>query len=113
MTESVELALYFLLVGILFLGSGFAFYNGKVSRNSTFGARTNKALSSDEAWYAINRYMGKHCLIWSVPHIVIGILYIAYPMLLSYKLILFTSLSIFFIPIIKTAIFNKNFDSDV
>lgn len=53
----------------LFLGGmtiallGFPLALGRVRRNSVYGFRTSKTLSSDRAWYLVNRHSGRGMIV--------------------------------------------------
>ena len=53
----------FLLSGLLMVLVALPLVAGRVPRNYLYGFRTGKTLSSDERWYAANRYAGRQ-LFW-------------------------------------------------
>ena len=65
--DSLSLILGFsnLFAGIVVLGLAWPLYQGRISRNHWYGFRTRKSLSSDEVWYATNKYGAKVMLPWA------------------------------------------------
>lgn len=59
MSPQFVLAGTFLLQGILLAGVSLPLVAGRVKRNGVYGFRTPKTLSSDDVWYAANRYAGR------------------------------------------------------
>jgi uncharacterized membrane protein len=59
---SVTVAI-FIVVGIVFVGLGIPLLLGRVPPNSWYGCRTNKSLSEERIWYAINRVTGKDLIL--------------------------------------------------
>ncbi len=55
MNEVVTAALLFTAVGLLFVGLGVPLLRGRVRPNSWYGCRTEKTLSDEKVWYAVNR----------------------------------------------------------
>src|SRR5688572_14194465 len=59
MNEVVTAALLFTAVGLLFVGLGVPLLCGRVRPNSWYGCRTEKTLSDEKVWYAVNRVTGR------------------------------------------------------
>jgi uncharacterized membrane protein len=59
MNEVVAAALLFTAVGLLFVGLGVPLLRGRVRPNSWYGCRTEKTLSDEKVWYAVNRVTGR------------------------------------------------------
>ena len=59
MNDVVTAALLFTGVGLLFVGLGVPLLRGRVRPNSWYGCRTEKTLSDEEVWYAVNRVTGR------------------------------------------------------
>jgi uncharacterized membrane protein len=59
MNEVVTAALLFTAVGLLFVGLGVPLLRGRVRPNLWYGCRTEKTLSDEEVWYAVNRVTGR------------------------------------------------------
>lgn len=59
MNEVVTAALIFTAVGLLSVGLGVPLLRGRVRPNSWYGCRTEKTLSDEEVWYAVNRVTGR------------------------------------------------------
>src|SRR5918998_4399100 len=59
MNEVVTAALLFTAVGLLFVGLGVPLLRGRVRPNSWYGCRTEKTLSDEKVWYAVNRVTGR------------------------------------------------------
>ena len=59
MTEFVTAALLFTAVGLLLVGLGVPLLRGRVRPNSWYGCRTEKTLSDEKVWYAVNRVTGR------------------------------------------------------
>jgi uncharacterized membrane protein len=59
MNEVVTAALLFTAVGLLFVGLGVPLLRGRVRPNSWYGCRTEKTLSDEKVWYAVNRVAGR------------------------------------------------------
>jgi uncharacterized membrane protein len=59
---SLILGLSNLFSGLLILGLMWPLYQGRIGRNSLYGVRTKKTLSSDEVWYAVNKYAAQRML---------------------------------------------------
>jgi len=59
MNEVVTASLLFTAVGLLFVGLGVPLLRGRVRPNSWYGCRTEKTLSDEKVWYAVNRVTGR------------------------------------------------------
>lgn len=79
--QNINLSLGFLNIscGLLFVLLGTPLVKKKVSPNSLYGFRTEKALASDENWYEINSYGGRQLIRWCSMLVFIGILYFIFP----------------------------------
>ncbi len=47
-----------------------------IPRNNWYGFRIKKAFESDNNWYAINKYGAKALILWSIPLIVCGVIFL-------------------------------------
>jgi len=47
-----------------------------IPKNSLYGFRIKRAFESDDNWYAINKYGAKAFVLWSIPMIVCGIIFL-------------------------------------
>lgn len=63
MFENIALLVLFQIVGLLEMLLALPLLLGRVDRSGTYGFRTTKSLSSDDRWYAANRYAGKALLV--------------------------------------------------
>ena len=59
MNEFVAASLLLTAVGLLFVGLGVPLLRGRVRPNSWYGCRTEKTLSDEKVWYAVNRVTGR------------------------------------------------------
>ena len=59
MNEVVTAALLFTAVGLLLAGLGVPLLCGRVRPNSWYGCRSEKTLSDEKVWYAVNRVTGR------------------------------------------------------
>lgn len=59
MGEVVTAGLILTAVGVLFIALGVLLLRGRVRPNSWYGCRTEKTLSDEKGWYAINRVTGR------------------------------------------------------
>ncbi|HAY14260.1 MAG TPA: hypothetical protein DCY02_07290 [Armatimonadetes bacterium] len=50
-------------LGLLLAVAGFPMALGRVGRNSIYGFRTRKTLSSDHVWYLANRHSGRRMIL--------------------------------------------------
>lgn len=107
MEDNIILSLFYFLLGGLFLIFGYVLFKNKVSRNVFFGIRLKKSLESDELWYRINRYGGKCSMLWSIPYIILGGLYIILPELLEYEFLILLGLLMLTVPIIQIYQFSR------
>ena len=65
--------------GALFILLSIPLVMGKIPVNHFYGFRIAKSYSSKENWYKINRYGGRQLIFWSSILIVIGLLYLVFP----------------------------------
>jgi len=76
-------ALYFGLMnigcGLLFILIALPLAARKVPRNALYGFRIQKAMASDDLWYAINAYGARQLIRWSLLLLGIGVLYFIFP----------------------------------
>jgi uncharacterized membrane protein len=63
MGEITKAALLFSLVGVLYIGLGIPLLRGRVRPNAWYGCRTQKTLSNEKIWYAVNRVTGRDLII--------------------------------------------------
>jgi uncharacterized membrane protein len=59
MGEVVTAGLIFTAAGVLFIALGIPLLRGRVRPNSWYGCRTEKTLSDEKVWYAVNRVTGR------------------------------------------------------
>ena len=59
MSEVVTAGLPFTAAGALFIALGVPLLRGRVRPNSWYGCRTEKTLSGEKVWYAVNRVTGR------------------------------------------------------
>ena len=59
MGEVVTAGLLFTAAGTLFIALGIPLLRGRVRPNSWYGCRTEKTLSEEKVWYAVNRVAGR------------------------------------------------------
>ena len=59
MGEVVTAGLIFSAAGVLFIALGIPLLRGRVRPNSWYGCRTEKTLSDEKVWYAVNRVTGR------------------------------------------------------
>ena len=59
MGEVVTAGLIFAAVGVVLAALGVPLLRGRVPPNSWYGCRTEKTLSDEKVWYAINRTTGR------------------------------------------------------
>jgi hypothetical protein len=68
-----------IVCGIIFILISLPLAARKIPMNPIYGFRITKAFDSDENWYAINHYGAKQLIFWSALLIVIGLLYLVFP----------------------------------
>lgn len=66
MDEITKATLLFSLVGLLYIGLGIPLYRGRVPPNFWYGCRTQKTLSDEKIWYAVNRVTGRDLIIGGI-----------------------------------------------
>lgn len=76
---NVFFGIVYILIGIVFILISIPLVTKKVPMNKLYGFRISKSLESNENWYKINHYGGKQLVQWSIPLILIGILYFIFP----------------------------------
>ena len=59
MSEVETAGLLFAAAGTLFIALGIPLLRGRVRPNSWYGCRTEKTLSDERVWYAVNRVTGR------------------------------------------------------
>ena len=59
MTEVVKAATIFTAAGVVFIAFGVPLLRGRVRPNMWYGCRTEKTLSNEKVWYAVNRVTGR------------------------------------------------------
>ncbi len=59
MGEVVTAGLIFTAAGVVFIAFGIPLLRGRVPPNSWYGCRTEKTLSDEKVWYAVNRVTGR------------------------------------------------------
>lgn len=68
------MGLWVVVTGLIISGLSIPLILGKVAPNGLYGVRTEKTLSSPEAWYAGNAFGGKALLAAGIITILIGVL---------------------------------------
>lgn len=103
----------YISIGIVLILISIPLVKKKVPMNRFYGFRISKSFVSDENWYQINHYGGKQFIQWSIPLILIGILYFIFPIQELQDIRLNVLLAIAPIPICivaavaKTLVFSK------
>ncbi len=69
------------ITGLLIIGVCIPLAQGRIGRNRFYGIRLSQSLRSDDYWFAINRFGGKHMMVWSVPLVLVGIVCFFLPLL--------------------------------
>jgi uncharacterized membrane protein len=59
MDDIVSAPVIFAAVGLVFISLGIPLLRGRVPPNQWYGCRTDKTLSDDNIWYAVNRVTGR------------------------------------------------------
>jgi len=62
--------------GIVFIVISIPLLFNLIPKNGLYGFRIKKAFESDDNWYAINKYGAKAFVLWSIPMIVCGIIFL-------------------------------------
>ena len=65
--------------GILFILVSIPLVKGIIPMNHFYGFRFAKSFSSEENWYKINRYGARQLIFWSSILVIIGLLYLVFP----------------------------------
>jgi uncharacterized membrane protein len=78
MSEVVAAALLFTALGFLFVGLGVPLLRGRVRPNSWYGCRTEKTLSDEKIWYAVNRVTGRDLIAAGVAVVAVSFLLLAF-----------------------------------
>ena len=73
---NIHLGVTLIFCGLLFIGINIPLYKGSIKMNYWYGFRIGKAFDSEQNWYDINKYGAKRLMIWSVPIIITGIIYL-------------------------------------
>ena len=60
--------------GIIVIAVSIPILLGKISRNPFYGFRTQLSLSSDEVWYATNRFAAKGLILSGALNLLIGVI---------------------------------------
>jgi uncharacterized membrane protein len=66
MSEITAATLLFAAAGLVFIGLGVPLLRGRVPPNSWYGCRTEKTLSDEKVWYAVNRVTGRSLIVAGV-----------------------------------------------
>jgi uncharacterized membrane protein len=83
MSDAVILLLVSLATGLLFMGLGIPLLLGRVPPNMWYGCRTNKTLSNEGIWYAVNRVTGQDTILAGVITIISSLVVFAFGSALS------------------------------
>jgi hypothetical protein len=75
----ITLALSNIGAGILVIAVCIPLLGNKIGMNRWYGFRFRKSFSSDEHWYAINRYGARKMIYWSFAIIALGMLSFTLP----------------------------------
>jgi hypothetical protein len=67
-------------LGLLVTAAAIPLVRGKVARNGLYGVRLPQSFTSDDAWYAINRFGGRRLILWAAPMIAVGIVCLFLPL---------------------------------
>ncbi len=59
MSEVMTAGLIFTGAGVVLIAFGIPLHRGRVRPNSWYGCRTEKTLSDEKVWYAVNRVTGR------------------------------------------------------
>lgn len=76
---NITLALSNIGAGILVIAVCIPLLRNKIGMNRWYGFRFRKSFSSEEHWYAINRYGARKMIYWSFAIITLGILSFTLP----------------------------------
>ena len=63
MSEIATAALLFTAAGLVLIGLGVPLLRGRVPPNFWYGCRTEKTLSDEKVWYAVNRVTGRDLIV--------------------------------------------------
>jgi len=63
MSDLVSAGLIFTAVGIVYIALGIPLFRGRVRPNWWYGCRTEKTLSDEKVWYAVNRVTGRDLVV--------------------------------------------------
>jgi uncharacterized membrane protein len=63
MSEITVTSLLFAAVGVVFIGIGVPLLRRQVKPNFWYGCRTQKTLSDEKIWYAVNRVTGRDLIV--------------------------------------------------
>jgi hypothetical protein len=61
------------ITGLVMIGVSIPLVQGRIRPNRLYGVRLAQSFQSEDAWFAINRFGGKHLIAWAVPLVCIGI----------------------------------------
>ena len=89
--NNIGVSLVNILSALLFIGLSLPFLQGRIKMNSLYGIRFPKSFKSEEAWVQINRFGSKQLILWSVPLLMSGIIFLVMPPISE----LFTTLLVF------------------
>jgi uncharacterized membrane protein len=73
MTENVGIPLVFVAVGVVFVAGGIPLWRGRVRPNFWYGCRTQRTLSDERVWYAVNRVTGRDLIVGGAATIVCAV----------------------------------------
>jgi uncharacterized membrane protein len=66
MNDITTASILFAGVGLLYIALGIPLLRGRVKPNSWYGCRTQKTLSDETIWYAVNRVTGRYMIVSGV-----------------------------------------------
>ncbi len=79
MKPSIIYGLSNIVSGLLIIAISIPLIKRKIKMNYLYGVRIKKSFESEEHWYNINAYGGKQLVIWSIPMIIAGIVWLFFP----------------------------------
>ncbi len=103
------LGIILIVVGAVFVALAYPLRVGRVKMNRLYGMRFPQSYYSEESWYKINAYGGRLLLIWAILVMVAGIVLTAVPVSVSRETVLIALVVTFFIPVIITYSYARNF----
>jgi len=78
MNDIVVASILFTAVGLVLVGFGVPLLRGRVRPNSWYGCRTEKTLSDEKVWYAVNRVTGRDLVAGGIAVVASSLLLLAF-----------------------------------